>query len=171
MRKRKVDYLSIGIVIYFIIVVSVVAKKPSGQILSEGQIRTEEGTDKRRSSSTARQMTEDNTRKPELGKKTEDEEKKGDPTLSKYYSSKSGSQQGDKSTVVPQKENKPMNIQGEMLAKSLNQEEKEEQLKNLLIDYQDLNKNKQKLQGQKSKQDNSDEENFEEAEENRVYAK
>ena len=133
---------------------------------------TEEGTDKRRSSSTTRQMTEDNTRKPDLLKKqTEDEEKKGDPTLSKYYSSKSGSQQGDKGTVVPQKENKPMNIQGEMLAKSLNQEEKEEQLKNLLIDYQDLNKNKQKLQGQKSKQDNSDEENFEEAEENRVYAK
>jgi NIMA (never in mitosis gene a)-related kinase len=58
-----------------------------------------------------------------------------------------------------------------MLAKSLNKEEKEEQLKNLLIDYQDLYQNKKQKPGQKSKQDNSDEENFEEEEGNRVYAR
>ena len=103
-------------------------------------------------------------------KKTlEDEEKKTDPTIVKYYSNQHHGQMVDKSNPNSQKENKPMNIaQNEvMLAKSLNKEEKEEQLKNLLIDYQDLAKHKHRTESQK----HEEEENFEEDESNRVYAR
>jgi len=108
------------------------------------------------------------TRK-KVKKTLEDEEKKTDPTMVKYYSHQSHGQITDKSNANVQKENKPMNIaQNEvMLAKSLNKEEKEEQLKNLLIDYQDLAKHKNRTQSQK----HEEEENFEEDESNRVYAR
>ena len=133
---------------------------------------------------------EDNSRRPEITnskdfcemlvfiveivKKTvEDEEKKTDPTLMKYYSYQHQGQVADKSNGNVQKENKPMNIAPNevMLAKSLNKEEKEEQLKNLLFDYQDLAKHKHKPESQKHNQDNEEEENFEEDESNRVYAR
>ena len=71
-----------------------------------------------------------------------------------------------------QKENKPANASGErILGKSLNKEEKEEQLKNLLIDFQDLNKHKYKSDSQKQKMENDENDNFEEDESNRVYAR
>lgn len=101
-------------------------------------------------------------------KPSDEEEKKIDPTLSKY--GYKGGQASDKSiSSMQQKENKPVNMQNEILTNSI-KAEKEEQLKNLLIDYQDL-RHKQKPQNQKAKHDNSDEEDFEEAEGNRVYAK
>ena len=79
---------------------------------------------------------------------------------------------------IPQKENRPSNIQNDGvvrnsgMAKSINKEEREEQLKNLLIDYQDLNKkNKQKPESHKPKLNTSEDEDFEEEEGNRVYAR
>jgi hypothetical protein len=96
-----------------------------------------------------------------------------DPTMAKYYSSRQASGQvGAQNGGNFQKENKPANASGErMLGKSLNKEEKEEQLKNLLIDFQDLNKHKNKSDSQKQKIENDDNDNFEEDESNRVYAR
>jgi len=104
-------------------------------------------------------------------KTSEDEERKVDPT--KYYSSsRQSSGQVAAQNGNFQKENKPVNSQGErMLGKSLNKEEKEEQLKNLLIDFQDLNKHKYKSDSQKQKIESDENENFEEDESNRVYAR
>lgn len=106
-----------------------------------------------------------------MRKPTEEEEKKMDSSVAKYASYKQTTQASDKSIGSnSQKENKPG--QNEILTRSINKEEKEEQLKNLLHDLQDLKmNNKPKLPSQKSKQDNSDEETFEEDEGHRVYAK
>ncbi len=109
-----------------------------------------------------------------IGRK-DDEEKKMDPKVLKYYNSQYSGQSSatDRSNANAQKENKPTNIaqQEVMLAKSLNKEEKEEQLKNLLYDYQDLTKPKYKHDNQKQTQETEEEEIFEEDESKRVFAR
>jgi len=153
--------------------VNVTPNKPSSYIPTESTSRPDGYDSKKRSTSSSRHANEDSSRKSDAGsikKTSEDEERKVDPT--KYYSSRQASGQVAGQNGGYQKENKPVNASGErMLGKSLNKEEKEEQLKNLLIDFQDLNKHKYKSDSQKQKIESDDNENFEEDESNRVYAR